>query len=456
MTQDVFFYREKGIMRIGIILSLLASFSYLMCYIYLPLVTIFSLFFLVVFYYGLITYQRIEFYFFSLLVYRPFIELMFPFKGGMSLGILFIVYLPILYFGLIRPRFNLRFLNQHKFLILYLLFSFISGAYFHTFSMYIYQNRYGSLVLFLYFGIVYRKEIDYRLWLLLFRIIFSTCLIVYFFPNYTVQTNWLMGDYGIFGDPIPVEETSYVIPRNGGFYFDCRLLGLLSIIYYIISLLFKDNKYRKIDIMLSLVILLTSTSRGAMLLGIFVYLGYVLEKKRISIKSLLKYCVSGCAVFLLLTMLSLFIKPIAEFINTFNPFNETGAVAQRMIYIGYGVTRFLESPLIGIGAGALKGNELFDWGELFVGGEYYHKETYITDSFLTSTLAEVGIIGFILFLIYQKEIFYNKSIFSIMLMMGLFSQMFGTDIPDIGIQYMVILFLCKSVINNPQSISYRA
>lgn len=441
---------EKMILTTGVFLSIFASVSYFMCYVYLPLVSLISFLFLFTFYYGLIKYQRIEYYLFALIVYRPFVKLMFPFDGGMTIALFLIVYFPLLLLAFFNSKLNFDLHKHYPFLLLYLIFSFVSGALFNTFSLYIFQNRYFSLLVFLYIGFVYKKDFDFRLMLTQLRIVFIASLIVYALPNYVHQTQWLLGSVGILGESMSLADSVSFIPRNNGFFFDCRAVGIFSAIFLTVALLYRNYPQRKFDIILSLIFLFTTTSRGAWVLTVFVLIGYLLEMEKNKFRILL-YSLCGL---MLIAILNDFVS-VGNFWETINPYNETGAISQRMFFIEYGFSKFLESPIWGIGAGALKGSVTYDWGELFVGGENLHRQTYITDSFLTSTLAEIGVVGFILFFMYQKEIYFNKSVFSVILMIGLFVQMYGTDVPDYGIQYVFILYVLRSIINYPKSITYR-
>ena len=427
--------------KYSVALSLLASICYMLGYVNVSIIYIFAVSYLLIFYYLLFKTRRIEFYLFSLLVYRPFIKFILPPPYGFTISLLLIVYFPLLWYGLcFKKNFNLQ---SSKFLILFLLFSLIHGFCFGTLSEYIFTNRYLSLFIFVYISIVYRPSINFNTILLLFRVIFIFSLFVWLSPNYASQTEWLLCEYGIFSEPQldKVDIVSYFLPRNFGFYYDCRIFGLFAVLYFCIAL-FRSYNNRKFDLILSSLVVLSTISRGAIVVWGFVLIGYYLQKLKFDAKHAILLCISLIVSVACLLIASRYSKGLSELLSTFSFTGEHSALGQREIFLIYALYCFSTSPIIGIGAGALKGYELFQWG----GG--YNRETYITDSFLASTLGEIGIVGFLLFLLYIFELYYNKSIFSFFLILGLLVQMLGTDVPDIGVQYFSVIYLFNSLLKS--------
>ena len=421
-------------------LSFTAAFCYCLGYVNLSLVTIAAVLYLLLFYYLLLKYGRIEFYLFTLLVYRPFINLLFPTSTYTALlGPLLLIYIPLLKFCFLDVKFSR--IYSCKWVLVFLLFSLIHGCYFGTLSEYIIKNRYLSLIVFVVITVSYNRSINFNTICSLFRPIFFISLLVWISPNYLERTTWLLCDYGIFGEIESVDMSSFFLPRNFGFYYDCRIFGLFAVLYFCISLLRKYN-WRKFDILLSSVVVLSTLSRGAILLWFITLIGYYLQVSGVGFKKLFVLCAFLLILYISMSIISHYSVAFSELQSTFSVNSENSALGQRAIFLLYALSCFYSSPYIGIGAGALKGYELFPWG----GG--YNKETYITDSFLASTLGEIGLVGFILFLLYLFEIYYNKSIFSLFLILGLLVQMLGTDVPDIGLQYFVLIYLFKSLLKS--------
>ena len=70
---------------------------------------------------------------------------------------------------------------------------------------------------------------------------------------------------------------------------------------------------------------------------------------------------------------------------------------------------------------------------------YYYK---VTDAYLAMSLAEKGIIGFVLFALSLIEIFYsNRNKVSLFFLLGLIINLIGTDIPKQGFYYFVIILI---------------
>ena len=438
---DVSLVKKKDCSHLCIILSLLGAMNYLFTYIYIPGVTIIALVYLLTFYYIIVVTKQFEFYLFGLLIYKPFASLIFPFPHGFTIALLFLIYIPLVWFTLLfRKQFNIW---NCKFVVIFLCFSLVYGGIKGTLSWYIMANRYIPLFLFVYSTIIYSRRLRFDILLNLLRPIFIVSLFVWILPNYIEQTEWLLCDYGIFGEPLEgkLDITMFFVPRNLGFYYDCRIFGVFVVLYFCIALLRKE-KYRKFDLYISSLLVFSTTSRGAIVLWGMVLVGYVLQSFRFSFKKIVILFVSIAVSFLLILILSQSSTEFSDFLSTFKLIGDNSALGQREIFLAYALYCFFSNPLLGIGAGALKGYDLFSWG----GG--YNKETYITDSFLASTLGEIGMVGFVLFLLYIFEIYYNKTLFSVFLILGMLLQLLGTDVPDSGVQYFVIIFVFKELMHS--------
>lgn len=105
---DVSLVKKKDCSHLCIILSLLGAMNYLFTYIYIPGVTIIALVYLLTFYYIIVVTKQFEFYLFGLLIYKPFASLIFPFPHGFTIALLFLIYIPLVWFTLLfRKQFNI-------------------------------------------------------------------------------------------------------------------------------------------------------------------------------------------------------------------------------------------------------------------------------------------------------------------------------------------------------------
>jgi hypothetical protein len=108
-------------------------------------------------------------------------------------------------------------------------------------------------------------------------------------------------------------------------------------------------------------------------------------------------------------------------------------LAQRADFSLFAWNAFLQSPL-GLGLGALRNITTgVDLG--------YHVFDSVTDAFLLILLAEVGIVGFLVFALSLRELAWGKNVPSKALFLGLTIQMVGTDIPDFGPPYFAAMAL---------------
>lgn len=81
---------------------------------------------------------------------------------------------------------------------------------------------------------------------------------------------------------------------------------------------------------------------------------------------------------------------------------------------------------------------------ILVGEAYYPKAS---DAFIFIQLAELGVIGFAFFVLSLLELLSRKNSISFFLILGLLVQMTGTDIPDMGIFYFLMLFITISLLD---------
>ncbi|MEL6305928.1 MAG: hypothetical protein AAFQ20_14225, partial [Bacteroidota bacterium] len=133
-------------------------------------------------------------------------------------------------------------------------------------------------------------------------------------------------------------------------------------------------------------------------------------------------------------------------ISTFSPLSKNNAISQRGMFITYSLDRFYEKPL-GNGLGSLSSPKADN--KIFAGYTNSHKEVpdkvfyyRVTDAYLAMSLAEKGIIGFVLFVLSAFEIFLpKKRRIAFFFILGLFINLIGTDIPKQGFFYFVIIVI---------------
>lgn len=429
MTTDA-----NSIHKSDYILIVCSSLGYLFNYLYTPIVTLLGFIFLIVYYYSLFKYEKIEVYLLGIMVYRTFAVFLFPnWDFGFNIAIALFLYLPLIIF--IRFRRWGDIIREYPYTMLFLVFSIFSGIVAGTMNIYIFKYRYLPLIIFLYFVYVYHKSLDYKLLLSYFRILLVVSIVVYFLPIYREQTLKLLsgGVFGIIDNP---DLVSHGITRNWGFCYDPRILGTLGNLYLLLSLL-KGGKNYRFDAPLSILTILSTVSRGAIVVTCFILIGYVMQhiKRRKVILSIFFFSIFGLLIIGDIIENNPKIKGV---LNSFSLSSDGNALEQRSVFLLFSFSKFQTHPLLGIGAGALKGHE----GFYLLGDE----KTYITDAFLATTLAEIGIVGFLVFLLFQFELYYRKDFLSLFLILGFLIQMLGTDVPDFGLFYFVIIYVIHNVL----------
>src|SRR5690606_7091245 len=116
------------------------------------------------------------------------------------------------------------------------------------------------------------------------------------------------------------------------------------------------------------------------------------------------------------------------------------------MFIDYSLDAFYSNPIgngIGSFSSPLAGHQIYG------GITNLHKKipdkvyfSAVTDAYLALSLAEKGIIGFILMLLSMVEIFYsNRDRISLFFMIGFLLNLIGTDIPKQGFYYFTLIFI---------------
>ena len=139
-------------------------------------------------------------------------------------------------------------------------------------------------------------------------------------------------------------------------------------------------------------------------------------------------------------------KIFKKFTSSFNPLAEKNVFSQRGAFTKYSLDKFFENPL-GKGIGALSSPKADN--KIYAGITNLHKAVpdkiyyfTVSDAYLAMSLAEKGIIGFILMLLSFSELFFhNRSRLSLLFLIGFYINLIGTDIPKQGFYYFVIILI---------------
>lgn len=341
-----------------------------------------------------------------------------------------------------------RFLSL-KWTILYVSYLLIFGLITITYTISVFVEEILPLILFLMLILIKpNHKIDYEYLLKFFRYAFIGCLVIYLSPHFESQFRHLFGGGFIYKDevnPNPFYVNRGKIPRNMGFVFDFRILGQFSAVYLLI-LYYTKKTTKYFDVALLITIAILTFSRGPIvLLALVLFAIYGPKKVRLT-KRL--FVISGVTILMLISgiVYSLNSPTISKYLLTFNPFSEKSAFSQREMFLDYSLNKFYKNPL-GNGIGSLSSPKADN--VIFAGYTNFHKEIpdpvyyyRVTDAYLAMSLAEKGIIGFILLMLSIVEIFYtNKNRISFFFLIGFLINLLGTDIPKQGFFYFVLIFL---------------
>lgn len=344
-------------------------------------------------------------------------------------------------------KINLKKIKSLKWTIIFLLFTLLFSFLNLSYAISEFSKEILPLILFLFVLLTKTEEhINYKYLLNFFRYTFVACIIIYLTPNFYEQMNHL------FSGAIVFKESSYTglrisgsIPRNIGFVFDFRIMGQLSCLYFI--LLYYLNKTKSYcDLALLIIVAIMTFSRGPILILVLLFIGSYSSKKIKITKKVLLITFTSFIFFVSSIVYIINDENLQKFVSTFNILEEKNAFSQRSSFTEYSLNKFLENPL-GRGIGALSSPNADN--KIFIGITNLHKEIpdkiyyySVTDGYLAMSLAEKGIIGFILMLLSFSEIFFNnRNRFSLFFLIGFYINLTGTDIPKQGFYYFVIILL---------------
>ena len=343
---------------------------------------------------------------------------------------------------------NVQRINDLKWTILLVIFILVYSVLSIPYSISVFTLETLPVVLFLLLALCKaERKIDFNYLLKFFRYTFIACVIIYISPYFYEQTLHLFLDDIIFKDDISriILRVARKIPRNTGFVFDFRIMGQLACLYLLV-LYYTNNKNKYWDVILLSLVCILTFSRGPILILFLLFIGiYSPKTLKITKKGIILFFISIMLIFAAI-IYSTQNETIQKFTHTFNPTAKNNAISQRGAFISYSLDKFYENPF-GNGIGALSSSKADN--EIFAGYTNLHKKVpdkvfyyKVGDAYLTMSLAEKGIIGFILLLLSLVEIFYsNKNRVSLFFTIGLFINLIGTDIPKQGFYYLVLLLV---------------
>lgn len=359
----------------------------------------------------------------------------------------------ILFFNYFKLKtISLSKIKNFQWTITYVLFILVFSIVSMPHSISVFTLETLPLILFLLLTLCEgEKAINFNYLLKFFRYTFTACMIVYLSPLFFEQAKHLFLDGVIFKEEIYVIvlKVAREIPRNTGFVFDFRIMGQLSCLYLLLLYYTNKKRYYWDVLLLSLVCVLTF-SRGPLIILILLLLGIYLPKK---IKVTNRMLIASSVTFVLCVAAFIYAfnnDSIQKFAKSLNPLSEDNAISQRSMFVNYSLNRFYENPLgSGIGALSSPNSDV----KVFAGYTNLHKKVpdkvyyyKVGDAYLALSLAEKGVIGFLLFLMSLSEIFYsNRNRVSLLFFIGLFINLIGTDIPKQGFYYFTLIIIYYSL-----------
>ncbi|MGJ8591432.1 MAG: O-antigen ligase family protein [Aquaticitalea sp.] len=341
-----------------------------------------------------------------------------------------------------------RFLSL-KWTIVYTSYLLLFGLITLTYTMSVFVEEILPLILFLLLILIKPvQKIDYDYLLKFFRYAFIACIVIYLSPHFESQFRTLFGQAYIYKEavnPNPFYVNRGKIPRNMGFVFDFRIMGQLSVIYLLI-LHYTKKSTKYFDVVLLIAVAILTFSRGPIVLLVLVLFAmYGPQKIRVTKRLVV---ISGIFLLMLISVVIYSVNnpTISKYVSTFNPFSEKSAISQRGMFVEYSLNKFYKNPL-GNGIGSLSSPKAEN--VIFAGYTNFHKENpdpvyyhRVTDAYMAMSLAEKGIIGFILMMLSVIEIFYtNKNRISLLFLLGFLINLLGTDIPKQGFFYFVLIII---------------
>lgn len=285
-------------------------------------------------------------------------------------------------------------------------------------------------------------RIEWACVLRFFRIISVGALICYFLPGYLDASYSLLRSGVVFSAPVVDGQSieMYGLSRMMGMFWDFRIQGLFSAAYLLIALVIGRGKLKSIDVLFALLTLMVTVSRGAIILAVIIMIGASLYYSRSKVHSFAKML---SLVGVLFACYFVFANDaVHTVLSTFDIFGDgLNAVSQRAGFREYALATFLSNP-VGYGVGFISAKGI--QRGILVGGYFYNQ---VSDAFLFIQLAEIGLIGFSLFLASLRELTRGRGLLGLSVLFGLIIVMVGTDLPNMGVFYFASMFMFYSILN---------
>lgn len=260
----------------------------------------------------------------------------------------------------------------------------------------------------------------------LMRYLVVATLIVSALPNYLELAHQYLKTGIVFGTESASSIYLGSIPRVMGPLWDPRLFGTVCALYLAVFLSIQESQKSRFDAILALAGVSLSLSRGAIVLTVLIIIFYffIKDSEERNTKKLLAIFVTIPSILFIVSIFgdNVFI------VNNVNPFE------QRSDFFWYAINRFVENPL-GSGVGSMRD---IPGGVAVLDAKYFA----VTDAYLSILLAEIGFLGFVIFLLSFRELIWGKGLLSKALFIGLLIQMLGTDVGDFGMYYFAIVTVC--------------
>ncbi len=357
--------------------------------------------------------------------------------SGFSLSSILVNYLPLfIYF---TRNFTTANLNKniiaYKYTFLYfwgVLFCFLINFSVAAPLLVKHVFPYCLILLYLLFIPASKSSISFKVLQNYFRCILFVSIVVFFLPGHVETEGILLTNGYLFGQT--TEDTGFALMdalRNVGIFFDPRVTGLFACLYFYV-IVKSINRISIFDLLLIVVVVVTSISRGAMMILILLILFY----KRMSVKQIIGLSFLILVIVLTITYFYKNIETVNTILMTLDLTSEDNVLSQRSMFKDYSLSYFYSNPIFGAGFGELNAPGI----SRNISSEV--DTDVVTDAYLYAKLGEMGLFGTILFSLSFIEMIKEKRIrISYGLLIGLFLQMLGTDTPNMGFLYFVMIIL---------------
>jgi len=436
--------QKEGIFITISFLILSVFLNYMLAIIFIPIVLIYS-------YYQIIKKNDFSFVLILMLLARTIMGLVFP-KNTLAFNVLnFVVnYLPFIIYIFknltVDKAVIINNVKTIKLTVIYavalIVLSLINVKVSYTEWP---EEVFPILMFIVLFSQIRPKDlkIDLNTLVKFFRYTFSITIALYLLSNFDDLQRFVLQEGIIFSIPIPQLSTTiaHVLIRNMGYVFDFRILGQIAILYYLL-IFFLKKKYNLFDILLITSVILTTYSRGPLIIFVLVLIPVFLKKENYRFKNL-KYL----AIILPILFFKVF-NPHSQrgmgdtnYLSSFDVTAKNNAISQRGEFMKYSLGKFLDQPM-GRGIGAMSSKNADNDIHFYENGKLLVTYYSVTDAYYALSLAEKGVLGFLLFFLSCYELYFDrKYIMSFFVSLGFAINMIGTDIPKEGFFYFVIIVI---------------